>query len=321
MITIAEIDIDLLDSPEWNPNHMGDIMMERLGESVDNFGFDEPLIVIPNTMHEEEGRYLVLSGNQRLRLWRQERKVDPKKFGQKIPCIIKSSSELDPEDMAQIKRYVFAKNLIVGDIDVEKASQILSDEMHDGISLEALQDEFFLSGPRADAYYKALEDDILPVTPNGEVNQEFLDKTVEDLEKEAASELKPEDATDEIKKDDAKAISADDNAFIPFKRKPATESELDEARKVADQHRAEATVRMLAREIVDSVDNDQLQNGFAFFSWQGQKHFALTVSKKDQEVFEKTAVYFEDKPEGLRPFVLEALTKALSELPENEANK
>ena len=48
----------------WNPNQMGETMMERLRESISRYGLVEPLVVRPL----DDVFYEVLSGNQRLRV-------------------------------------------------------------------------------------------------------------------------------------------------------------------------------------------------------------------------------------------------------------
>ena len=64
---LIDISVDRLNEAPWNPNIMDGEMFERLRESISRYGLVEPLVVRPIG----EGIFEVLSGNHRLRLFRE----------------------------------------------------------------------------------------------------------------------------------------------------------------------------------------------------------------------------------------------------------
>ena len=64
---IAYLPIDQLRVAPWNPNYMEPKLMEKLKNSVKRFGLVALLVVRPLV----DGRYEVLSGNQRLEVLRE----------------------------------------------------------------------------------------------------------------------------------------------------------------------------------------------------------------------------------------------------------
>jgi len=60
---VNELPIERLNEAPWNPNHMDEITLSRLIESLSRYGLVEPLVVRPN----EDSSYEVLSGSHRLK--------------------------------------------------------------------------------------------------------------------------------------------------------------------------------------------------------------------------------------------------------------
>ena len=73
---VVELPIDNLREAVWNPNVMDQAMFAKLREGITRFGTVQNLVVRPY-----EGRYEVLSGNQRLRVLR-EMGITP------VPCVV-----------------------------------------------------------------------------------------------------------------------------------------------------------------------------------------------------------------------------------------
>jgi len=65
-VKVVDLPLGELREAAWNPNVMPPDMMARLRESITRYGVVENLVVRP-----QEGSYEVLSGNQRLRVYRE----------------------------------------------------------------------------------------------------------------------------------------------------------------------------------------------------------------------------------------------------------
>ena len=64
---IVEVPLDLLREAPWNPNEADDGTLRRLGTSLERFG-----VVVPLVVRSVGDAYEVLSGNQRLRVLREQ---------------------------------------------------------------------------------------------------------------------------------------------------------------------------------------------------------------------------------------------------------
>ena len=60
---VNELPIEILYEAPWNPNHMDEVTLNRLIESLSRYDLVEPLVVRP----KNDSSYEVLSGNQRLK--------------------------------------------------------------------------------------------------------------------------------------------------------------------------------------------------------------------------------------------------------------
>ncbi len=64
---LINLHLEQLQEAPWNPNRIDDAMVERLRESLTRYGMVQNLVVRPLS----DGRYEVLSGNQRLQVLRE----------------------------------------------------------------------------------------------------------------------------------------------------------------------------------------------------------------------------------------------------------
>ncbi len=124
-VKIEELPLDKLYESEDNPQTMTPGEFNRLVTSIQEDGFDEPIIVTPN-----EGRdtYQIISGHHRFKACRLlEYKT--------MPCIVKTYSSADQRRIKMIKA-----NVIRGKLDAKKFTAIVNKllEKHDQEELEFL---------------------------------------------------------------------------------------------------------------------------------------------------------------------------------------
>ncbi len=87
---INELPVESLNEASWNPNHMDEITLSRLIESLSRYGLVEPLVVRP----KEDSFYEVLSGNHRLKAIRN--------MGfSLVPCIVVNLNDAESMLLAQ----------------------------------------------------------------------------------------------------------------------------------------------------------------------------------------------------------------------------
>jgi DNA modification methylase len=88
----TDIPLDLLEPAPWNPNRVSDEILSKLRRSIVDFGIVENLVVRPHP--HRPGSYEVISGNQRLTLYRRLR------LGS-APCHLVSLDEVRARLLAQ----------------------------------------------------------------------------------------------------------------------------------------------------------------------------------------------------------------------------
>ena len=87
---INELPIERLNEAPWNPNHMDEITLSRLIESLSRYGLVEPLVVRPI----DDSSYEVLSGNHRFKAIRN--------MGfSSIPCVVVNLDDAEAMLLAQ----------------------------------------------------------------------------------------------------------------------------------------------------------------------------------------------------------------------------
>ena len=104
---VQEIPIDLLREAPWNPNEADEATLRRLGSSLQRFGIVVPLVV--RTLGDA---YEVLSGNQRLRVLREQGTGT-------APCV-----EVQADD-TQARLLTQALNAIHGDDDLNRKAALV----------------------------------------------------------------------------------------------------------------------------------------------------------------------------------------------------
>ena len=87
---VIELAIESLNEAPWNPNHMDEITLSRLIESLNRYGLVEPLVV----RTKEDYSYEVLSGNHRFKA------VKNMEFNS-IPCVVVNLNDAEAMLLAQ----------------------------------------------------------------------------------------------------------------------------------------------------------------------------------------------------------------------------
>ena len=106
---VVEIAVDLLREAPWNPNEAGEGMLRRLGASVERFG-----IVVPLVVRSVGDAFEVLSGNQRLRVLREQGAAT-------IPCVEVQADDPRARLLAQ------TLNRVHGEDDLNKKAALVKD--------------------------------------------------------------------------------------------------------------------------------------------------------------------------------------------------
>jgi ParB family chromosome partitioning protein len=108
-LEIQEIPIDLLREAPWNPNEADEPTLRRLGSSLQRFG-----IVVPLVVRALGDAFEVLSGNQRLRVLREQRT-------ETAPCV-----EVEADD-TQARLLTQALNAIHGEDDLNRKAALVKE--------------------------------------------------------------------------------------------------------------------------------------------------------------------------------------------------
>ncbi len=106
---IQEVPVDLLRPAGWNPNEAHDATLRRLGASLRKFG-----IVVPLVVRAQCDAYEVLSGNQRLRVLREQGTAT-------VPCV-----EVHADD-TQARLLTQALNAIHGEDDLNRKAALVKE--------------------------------------------------------------------------------------------------------------------------------------------------------------------------------------------------
>ena len=106
---ILEVPVDLLREAPWNPNEADEATLRRLGVSLQRFG-----IVVPLVVRSLGDAYEVLSGNQRLRVLREQGAAT-------IPCV-----EIQADD-ARARLLAQTLNRVHGEDDLNKKAALVKD--------------------------------------------------------------------------------------------------------------------------------------------------------------------------------------------------
>lgn len=119
-LTVETVDIHLLDPNPWNPNRQSEAVSRALGESIDEFGFIDPV-----TVRELDGRFQIIGGEHRWRKAVEAGHTD-------VPIIRLELT--DPE----AKRLTLILNETVGEHDVVSVGSLLAQLRADDVDLETL---------------------------------------------------------------------------------------------------------------------------------------------------------------------------------------
>lgn len=113
ILKVFDIPLALLDGDELNPNEMAEDKFDLLVQEIQDNGFDEPIIVIPNP--RAEGRYLIAGGHHR-------KKAAAQLGMAAIPAVIKESWDEDQQKLALVKR-----NIVHGKMNNVKFTKLYND--------------------------------------------------------------------------------------------------------------------------------------------------------------------------------------------------
>jgi hypothetical protein len=114
MTKIIQLDVDLIDENEWNPNLMSDAKFNKLTEEIETMGMMDPIQVVPL----ENGRYRILGGAHRFNACLI--------LGfEKIPAIILDDPKF--QDLDYQKLLTTRLNLIHGKMTRDKFSALYED--------------------------------------------------------------------------------------------------------------------------------------------------------------------------------------------------
>lgn len=111
-LVIVQIACDLIDPNPWNPNRMNEVVEQAERESIERFGFVDPVTV--RNHPEAEGRYQIIDGEHRWRIASEAGYTE-------IPAVI-----LDVTD-DEAKKLTIVLNETRGEADVVLLGQLLSD--------------------------------------------------------------------------------------------------------------------------------------------------------------------------------------------------
>lgn len=123
---LVEIDVRNIEEAKWNPNRMDEADLSRLRESIQMFGFIQPLVVREISQH----KYETVGGAQRLSVI--------KELGvETVDCVVVETDDAETRLLAQ------ALNLISGNDDPakrQKSLDLILEKIPRGVVLELLPD-------------------------------------------------------------------------------------------------------------------------------------------------------------------------------------
>jgi ParB family chromosome partitioning protein len=121
-VKVTDLPLEQLREAPWNPNRMGEDMLQKLRESLSRYGLVQNLVVRP--LGNEA--YEVLSGNQRLQVLR-ELKRSP------VPCVVAKLDDAHARLLSQ------ALNRIAGEDDLGLRAEVLKEVLEQFPETEVLR--------------------------------------------------------------------------------------------------------------------------------------------------------------------------------------
>jgi ParB/RepB/Spo0J family partition protein len=164
------IDIDKLHAQDYNPNEMSDKQFNRLVQSIEEDGFEEPLVV---AVIEGTDEYELISGHHRLRAARI--------LGyKKLPCMVHP-----PLAEHRLKAKVVKANILHGKLDPMKFTAMVNDLMDNGGYDDAAIQEMmgFTDEAEFERYYQEVKQGLSPELQKELEKSKKEIKTIEDLSK------------------------------------------------------------------------------------------------------------------------------------------
>ena len=105
---VVDLPVRSIASADWNPNHMSDLMVEKLRESVRHFGWVVPLVV----RELASGRYETIGGAQRLGIAHEL-------GSSKVPCFVVDADDIEARLLGQ------CLNRIAGEDDLGLKAELI----------------------------------------------------------------------------------------------------------------------------------------------------------------------------------------------------
>jgi len=166
---IEMIAIDLIDIQEDNPNEMTDNQFNRLVKSIEEDGFEEPLVICKSS---KKGRYELISGHHRLRAARI--------IGYTIlPCSVHPAMEAD-----RLKAKVVKANILHGKLNANKFTAMVNDLMGKGYEEELIAEMMgFTDDDEFDKLYQQVKQGLSPELQKKLEESKAEIRTIEDLSK------------------------------------------------------------------------------------------------------------------------------------------
>lgn len=111
-IEIVQVPVDLIDKNSWNPNIQSEIVARATRESLEHYGFVEPVLLRPHPTLE--GRYEMVNGEHR---WEEARTLG----AETVPAVVRDLSDSDA------KKLTVVLNETTGEADVVLLGRLLAD--------------------------------------------------------------------------------------------------------------------------------------------------------------------------------------------------
>lgn len=135
---------------DWNPNRMTRFIRDKAIESIKAYGFIDPLTVMPH-----EGRYIIIDGEHRFLIGRDEFSMD------EFPCIV-----IDHISLEDAKKLTVVLNELHGQADPGRLGDLLADLL-DGSTMDDVLTALPFT-PEIVASLTSLSDITLPDMPKTE---------------------------------------------------------------------------------------------------------------------------------------------------------
>lgn len=129
-LEIVYIDPASIDPNPWNPNRQSEVVAKATSESLQHFGYVEPVVLRPHP--SIEGRFEIVNGEHR---WKESVALGL----ESIPAVVRDLTD------EQAKKLTIVLNETTGDADVALLSKLLND-----LQATYEEDEFRLALPYSD---------------------------------------------------------------------------------------------------------------------------------------------------------------------------